>query len=201
VRSAAATRSTLDLHYDRTQVLGADATRIRPLRFRGEVAYTRPSDPNATDPMRRTPACSGWWASIERFENLNVNPQPFRDGCRTTMIPMALQSRRIRRHSQYGYRGQSPNQLRNDVRTASCGSTIHCRRGSAVVNMVRGDHVRPPTYTVSDHGAWRQRRGACDAQYAPWGPSGVFAGSVRVLRREVVNRGAGPGGLDSMLTR
>ena len=186
--TAAAARSTLDLHYDRTQILGADAARnFGRFGFRSEVAYTRPSDPDATDPNARN-ARLFWVAGVDRtfLENLNVNLQfflrwmPHYDDPHRLSNPNAQYAATLNTIID-GQQAQASYGMTTRVSKLWFNDTLQAEI-FAVVNVVRGDHfVRPLiTYTVSDHvkallGA-NVYRGARDAQYgALWPNSGVFA--------------------------
>jgi hypothetical protein len=186
--SVAAAGSTLDLHYDRTQVLGADAARnFGRFGFRSEVAYTRPSDPHATDPNARN-ARLFWVAGVDRtfLENLNVNLQFFLRWMPHYDDPHRLSNPNAQNAATFntiidGQQAQTSEGMTTRVSKLWFNDTLQAEI-FAVVNVVRGDHfVRPLiTYTVSDHvkvlmGA-NVYRGARDAQYGVLGPnSGVFA--------------------------
>jgi hypothetical protein len=186
--SVAAASSTLNLHYDRTQVLGADAARnFGRFGFRSEVAYTRPTDPNATDPNARN-ARLFWVAGADRtfLENLSVNLQfflrwmPHYDDPHRLSNPNAQTAAAVNTIID-GQQAQTSYGMTTRVSKLWFNDTLQAEIFS-VVNVVRGDHfVRPLiTYTVSDHvkallGA-NLYRGARDAQYGALGPdSGVFA--------------------------
>jgi hypothetical protein len=186
--SVAAAGSTLDLHYDRTQVLGADAAKnFGRFGFRTEVAYTRPWDPDATDPNARN-ARMFWIAGVDRtfLENLNVNLQFFLRWMPHYADPHRLSNPNARNAAILntiidGQQAQTSQGMTTRVSKLWFNDTLQAEI-FAVVNVTRGDHfVRPLiTYTVSDHvkallGA-NIYRGARDAQYGALGPhSGVFA--------------------------
>src|SRR6266702_3067112 len=177
-----------DLHYDRTHVLGADAARnFGRFGFRSEVAYTRPSDPDATDPNARN-ARLFWVAGVDRtfLENLNVNVQFLLRWMPHYHDPYRLSNPNAQNAATFntiidGQQAQTSEGMTTRVSKLWFNYTLQAEI-CAVVNVVRGDHfVRPLiTYTVSDHvkallGA-NVYRSARDTQYGTSGPnSGVFA--------------------------
>jgi hypothetical protein len=168
---------TLELHYDRITVLGADFARnYGRLGLRGEVAYVDTADRAGTDPGVKNPYLY-WVAGVDRtfLDNLNVNLQFFQRRVRRYQNPEAIadpleRSIAIQNTVLDGQRDRLNNGISFRVSKKWFNDILEAEI-FAVVNLTRNDHfVRPLlTYAFSDQ--WKGTigaefyRGAEDTQY------------------------------------
>jgi hypothetical protein len=186
--SVAVTVPSLDLRYDRIDVIGADlAHNIGRVGFRTEVAYTRSTESQNVDPNTSSSRLF-WVGGIDRtlLENLNVNLQWFwrwmphyqapdvstDPGAHTVATLNSIISGQEAR-SSHGMTFRISNSWLNQTLTAEL---------FAVINFTRGDHYLRPllTYTFNDHFkgmlGGELYRGPKDTQYGLFkSTSGVFA--------------------------
>ena len=150
---------TLELHYDRINVFGADFARnYGRYGFRGEIAYVDTEDVTGTDPGIKNPYLF-WVIGVDRtfFENLNINLQFFDRRVQNYHNPeyIAVPAERavaIQNAITGGQQDPISNGISFRVGTKWLNDTLEAEI-FGILNLTRNDRLIRPliSYAFSDH--------------------------------------------------